>query len=245
MMGFEPLCASPLKVEIGTSPAIASFFDRLIKGEIDVVVLTSSTGVESLVKLLELKGERDRATASLNGTTLVAIGPITANAMLKVGLVPSFVPKVYSSEGLVDELSGTSLKGARVALLRSNHGEAILEAGLKALGAVVDDIAIYCLVPERSNPELDHMIREALAGRVDAFAFTSSLSAETFIAAAELLSPRRIRDILRCRTVAAMGEPTRRKLEAMGIKVDIVPSRSTFEDMLRAIPRTGPLPSSN
>jgi uroporphyrinogen-III synthase len=233
--GFDPVCASPLRVESNESAELFRFLERLSAGHVDMAVLTSSTGVASLMRLLEAHGGRDVHLPHLLKVQLAAIGPLTAKAMTEEGIPPVLMPSVYSSEGLVSYLSKQDMAGKKITLLRSDHGEPVLREGLLALGAEVDDVVVYRLVPDRSSPALDLLIAASLSGKIDAFAFTSSLSAKTFIEAAESKQPGRIRKVLAQGIVAAMGEPTRRKLEDMGIRVDIVPENATFTSMLQGI----------
>jgi len=56
-MGFDVVAASPLRIEANDGPEIDSFVRSAKKGEVDVVVLASSTGVEALTKMLSRRGE--------------------------------------------------------------------------------------------------------------------------------------------------------------------------------------------
>ncbi|OPX65424.1 MAG: uroporphyrinogen-III synthase [Methanomassiliicoccales archaeon PtaB.Bin134] len=231
--GLEVVAASPLQVQSNDGDEGAAIIGLLKEGAAEVVVLTSTTGVEILDRMASQNGAQ--LASLLAGCYNIAIGPLTAEAMDERGIRVDMVPEEHSSDGLVRQM-GRQLAGKRVYLLRSSHGERSLFDGLVECGAKVSEKVLYRLVPDLSSPELRYLIDESMAGRVDAFAFTSSLSAETYITAAERSYPREdIVAMLNAHLVAAMGGPTRRKLEGMGIRVSVVPSSATFAAMLDGI----------
>ncbi len=144
------------------------------------------------------------------------------------------LPVEHTSQGIV-RLLANEASGRHIFVLRSDHGEPVLVTGLQEQGAAVNDMVVYRLVPI-DTAALDRLVEESLGERIDAYAFTSSLSAQTFIEAAEKRSSRdEVLAILGRATVAAMGPPTKGKLESLGVRVDIVPRSATFEEMLTAI----------
>lgn len=229
-MGLDVVAASPLRIEVNDGPEFDAFLRSVKKGEVDVVILTSSTGVEALARMAERRGVD--VASLLSSTYRIAIGPLTAKAMKAKGIGVDAIPEEYSSEGLVREM-GHELAYKRVHLLRSSHGERILYDGLAAAGAEVTEVVLYNLVPDPTAPEVRYLVAESMAGRVDAFAFSSSLSAASFIEAAEKVASREeVIAMLNSRIVGAMGGPTRKRLEQMGVQVTAVPVNATFRDLL-------------
>jgi uroporphyrinogen-III synthase len=85
------------------------------------------------------------------------------------------------------------------------------------------------------RPLLD-MFYKGVRGEIDIFAFTSSMSARSFIdEARKHYTDEEVDDMLDCAVIAAIGEPTQKTLEDMGVRVDIVPKKATFEDLLQAV----------
>jgi uroporphyrinogen-III synthase len=237
-MGFDVVAASPLQIELNDGPEFDAFLGAVKGGEVDVVILTSSTGVEALSRRASRRGED--AGALLSSTRRIAIGPLTAKAMAARGIGVDVIPEEYSSEGIVRQL-GRDLAYQRVHLLRSSHGERILYDGLAEAGADVTEVVLYELVPDPLSPEVQYLVGESMSGRVDAFAFSSSLSALSFIEAAEKIAPReKVIEMLNSHLVGAMGGPTRKRLEQMGIRVSAVPADATFRDLLEAIAARAP-----
>jgi uroporphyrinogen-III synthase len=232
--GFEPVCASPLEIRTNDDGQFDHFLAALEAQKVDTIVLTSSTGVAAMLELADRRMSRDYFLAFLARTSIIAIGPLTAQALRAANLAVAAMPEEHSSQGIVAMLSGEA-KGKHIFVLRSDHGEPVLVTGLQEKGAAVNEVVVYRLIVIDTEA-LDRLVEESLSERIDAYAFTSSLSAQTFIEAAEKHSSREVvLAILRRATVGAMGPPTREKLESMGVRVDVVPRSATFGDMLSAI----------
>jgi uroporphyrinogen-III synthase len=187
-----------------------------------VVVLTSRTGVELL----------SSAGWSPDDSTLACIGPKTAAAARDAGWTVDLVPEEYSSSGLVAAL-GPDAAGRRVEVARSDHGSDVLLDGLRAAGAEVNETVLYRLVRPDGSGQSAVM---AAGGELDAVCFTSSLTVENFLAAAD---ERGVGDEviagLNRAVVGAIGAPTRDTAEGFGIRVDVVPERATFAALATAV----------
>jgi len=235
-IGLTPVCASPLRIERHRAPELTGLLQDLRRGRVGMLVLTSTTGVAALMGMLEGIVGKEELAALLRPVRTVAIGPLTAKAMEAAGLGTPFVPRVYSSEGLVAELERLDVRGMKAYVLRSDHGERALIAGLEGAGADVTEIVLYSLVPVPDSPDLHRLVEEMIGGGIDVFAFTSSLSAKAFIEYACRTNPRaEVVKALGQGLVAAVGLPTQRALEEEGIRVDVVPESATFEAMMQAV----------
>ena len=187
----------------------------------DYVVMTSKTGVE-------LAAERGWEPGD---AALVAIGERTARAMREAGWTVDLIPAEYSSAGLVRSLEG-DVADARVEVARSDHGSDVLTDGLAEAGADVRETALYRLVRPAGSGESAELAAE---GELDAALFTSSLTVEHFLAAAD---ERGVRDEavagLADAVVGTIGEPTRETAESRGVAVDVVPETASFEALATA-----------
>lgn len=184
----------------------------------DYVVLTSKTGVE-----LAADAGWDPGDA-----TVAAIGERTAQALREAGYDVDVVPAEYSSSGLVDALAD-AVDGARVEVARSDHGSPVLTDGLVAAGAYVHETILYRLTLPDGAGESAGLAAE---GELDAALFTSSLTVEHFLEAAENRGVRAEAIAgLDDAVVGTIGEPTRETAEAHGITVDVVPDRADFEKL--------------
>lgn len=232
--GFETIAASLLSIVPNDAPEVDVLIAEMSLGRAMRVIVTSSTDFASPLTLAKRRGV-DIASL-LNGNTLEAIGPATAGAMRAEGIKVDMMPDEYTSTDLVELLSSQGVEGKRAFLLRSDHGERIPVAGLQDAGASVMGMAIHWLVPRADREELEVMAREALSGNIDAFAFSSTMTAATFLKAAERLGAgEEMIWMLNDRIVSAMGPLTRRRLEGMGIVVGAMPEHATFDGVLETI----------
>ncbi|MDZ5812354.1 uroporphyrinogen-III synthase [Halorubrum sp. AD140] len=211
-LGVDPVADPMLAVEpTGAVPAEAPY-----------VVLTSKTGVELAAEAGWKPGD----------STLVAIGPATAEAARDAGWAVDLVPDEYTSAGLVEALA-ERVDGERVEVARSDHGSDVLLDGLRAAGASVNETVLYRLTRPEGAGESAEL---AAAGALDAAAFTSSLTVTHFLDAA---AERGVRDAaiagLNDAVVGAIGPPTARTAADHGVEASVVPADADFAALARAV----------
>lgn len=188
----------------------------------DYLILTSKTGVECVAT----------TPVDLSGITTCAIGEATAAAMRAADMPVDIVPEVFTSRGLVERLS-EDVDGARVEISRSDHGSPVLIAGLIAAGAYVHETVLYELTRPAAS---GHSAEQLVAGDIDAVLFTSSLTVEHFLEAAqERDMETAVLEALQSVTVGVIGPPTERTAISSGIDVDIVASEADFESLAEAV----------
>lgn len=210
--------------------AIDAFFERLGAGQVDVMILTSQNGLGFLLD--RLGGDIEHFLGLLDGVEVLAIGPKTKKALEEHCIFAKSMPSVYSSEGIVREFS---FPNKHVEVLRSDHGNPILITGLEEGGALVVETILYDIVP-LDGKEQEAFVREALSGRIDAFTFTSTMTAKSMLMRAEAMGVLEdLKKAVNARKVAVIGNPTAEFLKDNGIRVDVVPEKFTFEEMVDAL----------
>ncbi|MEM2943892.1 MAG: uroporphyrinogen-III synthase [Methanomassiliicoccales archaeon] len=235
-LGFEPMIASPLRVEVVDSSSFDAFLESLFSGEIDFVIVTSAIGARAVIELATKRRKSEELVRVLNSVYMVAIGPETARALESAGIRVSILPNIYSSDGIAELMSSQSIAGKRIFILRSDRGEKKLVGELVKSGAKAVEVIVYSLVPNIEDPDLLKIIDAVVSRKLEVLAFTSPLSAKVFVDVA--LSRYRedvVFDALAQSFIAAIGNPTRMMLESYNIRVDIVPPEATFECLLQTI----------
>jgi len=186
------------------------------------LVFTSSNGV---VAFFERLYELNLDARALGGLKIGAIGPATAKALAQRGITADYVPKIYSSEGLIAGLKSQPISGRRFLLPRADIADKRLAEGLRGLGAEVHEIAAYKTPPQ---PEAVSKARRMLSeGKIDVITFTSS-SAVSGLAAVFKKKVPAIK-------VACIGPKTAETATEAGLKVDIVAREHTVPALVAAI----------
>lgn len=203
--------------------------DRAI-GELDAfswVLFTSVNGVEIFRERLQASGKDPRA---LSGARIAAIGPATAEALVRWGLTPEVIPQEYRAEALVERLRAEIRPGDRILIPRAAGARDLLVTGLAALGAQVTEVPAY---RTRAVQDGVHQLKQALRSRsVHAVTFTSSSTVRNFAA---LLSPDEREELLRGVVIASIGPVTARTGTAYGLTTRVMPKEYTIPALARAL----------
>jgi len=205
--------------------------DRAI-GRLDcfsIILFTSVNGVEAFCRRL---AKRRGDPRQLRRATLAAIGPRTAEALSRKGLVVDLLPGSYLAEGLVKALENRKLDGKEILLPRALEARDLLRVELEKRGARVTVVPVYRTVcAEESRGPL---VAALETRQVDMVTFTASSTVMHF---SDLLGPKRVAGLLRGVKVACIGPITAEAARTRGICVDLVPERFTIPDLAQAIVR--------
>lgn len=222
-MGFDVIAAPSLDIVHGGKDGYDRAKLRLSKGDFRTVIFSSATAAE------ECHTEwGDGMKGLFEGIEVIAIGPGTSRKLGSFGIEVSSMPSEYTSSGLVEHLKDYA-DGRGVLIVHSDRGSDILKEGLVSSGFEVDELIAYTL--EKHDGGLDRMREMVKEDRIDVFAFTSRMSVESFLDSIGLSNE----EIFRRAKVAAIGQPTKERLEEEGIQVDILPENATFSELLQTI----------
>jgi uroporphyrinogen-III synthase len=196
--------------------------DAAPREDADVAILTSPTAADLVAD----------ADWNPGDATVCAIGESTADALREAGYAVDLVPEEYSSSGLVAALDG-DVDGARVEVARSDHGSAVLLDGLEDAGAYLHETVLYRLV---RPPGSGRSVELAAGGDLDGALFTSSLTVEHFLDAAD---QRGVRDAaiagLNEAVVGTIGTPTAETAAEHGVEAHVIPEMADVEALARAV----------
>jgi uroporphyrinogen III methyltransferase/synthase len=189
------------------------------------IVFTSVNGVESFWQRLHSLKQDSRALSDLK---VSAIGPATAKALETRGIVPDFVPRVYTSQGIIDGLKNQNISGQRFLLPRADIADNGLARGIGRLGASVHEVTAYQTAPAaEAIAQAKQMIA---AGEVDAITFTSSSTVTNLVAAfGEELAA------ISSAKVACIGPKTAATATRAGLEVAIVAREQTIPGLVTAM----------
>ena len=189
------------------------------------LIFTSVNGVDIFFDRLRRLENDSRV---LNGVKLCAIGPATAEALERHGLVVDLIPREYRAEAIADSLETEGIDGQNVLLPRAEAAPPELVTRLTQLGAKVDEIAVYrTVLPSKTSSEGRQRL---LAGEIDITTFTSSSTVRHLVS----LLGSEWETINRTR-VACIGPVTAAATAELGVRVDVVASEHTIPGLVQAI----------
>ena len=235
-LGWTPFIVHSVELKPLSRSSILKEFSRAIgEGPIDWLVFMSSTGVDAFYDML--KSRSNNLPSAAGQPRIIAVGPMTSEALVRHGVHNAVVPEKYSSGGIVDYFSRFELKGQRVVLVRSSAADDQLSISLTSRGSVVETITIYrSSIPVDLESVLDFLNRLE-KGEFRAVLFTSAASASNLFSIAERENPRsQLLHLLRSTLVGAIGPATAERLRELGIDPTI-PGKYLIEDAISELVR--------
>jgi uroporphyrinogen III methyltransferase / synthase len=193
----------------------------------DWLIFTSANGVERFLARFE---KLEKNLADLGGIEIAAIGPETAKRLEAAGIPAGLVPRRYQAEGILETLAGKTLQGKRVLIPRAAKARDILPDTLRQHGAHVDVVMAYqTVIPQIDVPALCGVLS---AGGIDMITFTSSSTASNF---AVMLSGQDLPRLLAKIAIACIGPITKKTVEDLGLRADVVAAEFTVPGLVSAI----------
>jgi uroporphyrinogen-III synthase len=159
------------------------------------------------------------------GVHVAAVGTATAAALAERYIRVDAIPDEFVGARIVTALG--DLAGRRVLLPRADLGRPETPEGLRAAGALVDDVTVYHTMPAAPDPAG----LAALEAGVDAVTFTSPSTFANFVA---LLGDRAGR-LLSGVAVASIGPVTSAAIRGSGFPVHVEPAEHTMAALVDAL----------
>ncbi len=210
-LGAEPIVFPTVKIE-PADPGPLDAAVRTLDG-FDWVVFTSANGVGAFAERLAAAGKDARDLARRK---VAAIGPVTAQALRRLGIEPALVPGEYVAEAVLEGLG--EVRGLHFLLPRADIAREALADGLRARGAAVTEVTAYRTVGAgAAPPDLS---------RADAVTFTSSSTVRHFVASGAVAGSAK---------VVCIGPVTAATARELGLTVHAVATTYTEEGLIRAL----------
>lgn len=189
------------------------------------IIFTSVNGVAAFWQRLH-KLKRD--SRALSGLKIGAIGPATAQALAAEGVIPDYVPEVYTSEDIIAGLKAQNIAGQRFLLPRADIADKELVQGICRLGASVHEVTVYRTIP--ATETIARAKQMIISGKIDVITFTSSSTVSNLVVALgeELLA-------INSAKVACIGPKTAETAAKAGLNVDILAREQTIPGLVTAI----------
>lgn len=208
--------------------------EGLSDGSYDWVVFTSANGVERFFERLAGSKAFLRDARIFARARVAAIGPASARAVERFGIVCDAVPDEYRAEAVFDALRAAGLAaGERVLIPRAQEAREILPELLADMDVQVDVAPAYRTVPPEGG-DVERLRSRLAAGEVDAITFTSSSTVRNLVA----VLGDSARDLLSGVDLFSIGPITSRELEACGLAPRAEAAEYTVPGLLDAMKAT-------
>ncbi len=130
--------------------------------------------------------------------------------------------------GLADGLKKWKIGGQRFLLLRADIATEELAEGIALLGAEVDEVAVYNIVPPVGA--ISQARQMLVSGEIDVITFTSSSTVTNLMAAFNKKAP-----VINSAIIACIGPKTAETAAKAGLEVSIVATEHTIPGLVAAI----------
>ncbi len=194
-------------------------------GAYDILIFTSANGVDEMAARMAARGLDARSLRP--DQLVVAIGPATCAALARHGIRADVVPDRFVGEAVLEALAPVPVQGRRVLIARARDARPTIADGLRARGALVDDVAVYETVADRPA---DDVVQAALAA--DVITFTSSSTVTNTLA---LLDDDQRALLAAGPRVASIGPITSDTVRAAGLTVWVEAAQSDIFGLVQAI----------
>lgn len=239
--GGAPVWAPALReAPVDCGAEAGAFIDRLERASNPIVVFQTGAGVNALFALADRLGRTARLTGLLRGAVTVARGPKPGAALSQRGIRASVQTREpYTTAELLAALAELPVKDVWVGVVHyGERNEALIDA-LRSRGARLEELQVYrWTMPENVEP-LRVLVREVVAGRIDAVAFTSQVQARhLFQIAQEMgLGTPLARALNSTTVVASVGPICSGALRALGVTPRVEPERPKMRPLVTALAR--------
>jgi uroporphyrinogen-III synthase len=239
--GGTPVVAPSMReVPLESNTEALEFADRLMRGEIDMVILLTGVGTRALVDLVDrVRGRRDEFIAALSRVRVVVRGPKPMSVMRELN-VPVWLsaPEPNTWREILAALDGKAgdvpLRGLRLAVQEYGVSNPELLAGLEERGAAVTRVPVYqWALPEDIGPLQDGV--RALANReIDVVMFTTTTQVTHLM---QVAGSMHLQDVVRGAldrvVIASIGPTTSEGLRELGVQPDMEPSHPKMGFLVR------------
>lgn len=225
--GAEPFVSPSLReVAVEEDRPAVDFANRIITGQVDVVIFLTGVGVNQFLQRIERHVPRQRLLDALSDVQTVVRGPKPLAALKMAGITPSLrVPEPNTWREILATLDARlPVANHVVGVLEYGVPNVSLTAGLEARGAKVESVTCYRWdLPENIEP-LKENIRRLAKGKIDVAMFTS---AQQVVHLLQIAAGIQLEDALRAGlhnvVLASIGPTTSEMLRSKGLSVDFEP----------------------
>jgi uroporphyrinogen-III synthase len=196
--------------------------------------------VRRLAGFAERAGVQQEFVAALGRTPTLSRGPKPVKALRELGLTPTRIAPLPTTDGVIAALREEALGGQTVGVTLFGTDNPALEEHLRTAGATVRPVLAYVFAPAADDRRVLDLIDRLEQGTVDVTVFTSSPQVDRlFEVAAKHGREEALRRGLQQTRLAAVGPLVADSLRNHQAQVHICPEQGwVMKNLVRQIVRT-------
>jgi len=245
IQGGTPVAAPAMKeVPLENNLEVFRFGEKLLKGEIDIVLLLTGVVTKFLLSLLEGRYSKENILEALKKISVVPRGPKPLRVMKEWGLAPTLIvpePNTWKEilETFDKNASGLPLAGKNIAVQEYGVTNKELLSGLRKRKAAVFCVPIYrWVLPDDTQP-LKNAIQMMVEGKAELAVFTTAVQIEHLFQVADKMNSRSaLQKAFKKMAVASVGPDCSQALKSYGLQVDIEPESPKMGPLVLKIAET-------
>jgi uroporphyrinogen decarboxylase len=236
--GGEPLVTPAMReVAPARNPEAIDFANRVVTGQVDVIIFNTGGGVRRLVEQTERHVDRNRFLSAISDVITIARGPKPASALAELGIQPTHTTDEPHTWREILQVIDRHVPLANHTVGVQEYGEpnASLLAGLEARGAAVVNLRLYHWELPEDTSALIAAVQKIADKNFDAVLFTSSHQVVHLmqIAEQERLT-NKTHAGLRSAVIGSIGPDTTAMLRQYDLPCDIEPEHPTMQRLVEA-----------
>lgn len=214
-----------------------TFIEKTISLQFDVVIFMTGIGTELIFQEADAIGQRQPFLAALSAMTVVSRGSKSTAALKREQVRIDLMPKSATSEGLLEMFQPLHISARRIAIQLYGTANPQFSSALESMGARVFPVSVYAYEPASSVGEIEALVHDIIAGKIQIIAFTSAPQVVSLFDVAHTLGlSEALSAVLREQVrVASIGDVTTRALASRGVRPHIVPDQPRMGAMVQAI----------
>ncbi len=220
--------------------AVAAWLQDLCADRFGWVILMTGEAVRRLLKAAERVGLHEQMPAALARTRTLTRGPKPGQALKAIGVTPTRVAAVPTTNGVIEALRPESLAGVTVGVTLTGGSNALLVDFLAGAGATVHAVLPYVYAPAADSERVAELIDRVAIGAIDVLLFTSSPQIDRlFEVAAARGIEKMLREGLQRTKLAAIGPVVAENLARRGTPAPIVPGQGfVMKNLVQLVKRS-------
>ena len=205
------------------------FANRLITGQIDIIIFMTGVGIRHLIAEIERFVDRTQFLAAVSDIVSIVRGPKPVAVLKELGLEPTIrVPEPNTWREVLATIDAkVPIVNQTIGLQEYGQPNASLIAGLEARGARVETVKVYKWELPLDLTPLEENVQAIVDGHRDVAMFTSAHQMVNVLRVAQRLNVLQpFRQALTRVAVASIGPTTSEALRELEIPVDIEPEHN-------------------